>query len=44
VLVTPKVIDTGRPNDNPDDADRQKLLTIGVSLEQASKHADYSAY
>lgn len=44
VITNPQTIDTGRPNDNPDDADRQKLLTIGVSLEQASKHADYSAY
>ncbi|NBV99822.1 MAG: hypothetical protein EBR67_10025 [Proteobacteria bacterium] len=35
---------TGRPNDNPDDADRQKLLNIGLSVNQASEHASFATY
>lgn len=42
--ASPEVINTGLPNNNPDDADRQKLLRTGVSVGQASKHAEYATY
>lgn len=41
VIITPN---TGRPNDNPDDADRQALLSTGISDEKASKHAAFATY
>jgi hypothetical protein len=44
VIINPKTIDTGRPNDNPDDADRQRLLNVGVSDEKASEHAAFATY
>ena len=44
IAPRPAVIDTGRPNDNPDDADRQKLLSMGISGEKASKHASFATY
>lgn len=44
VITNPQRIDTGRPNDNPDDADRQRLLNVGVSVEQASEHAVFATY
>jgi cytochrome c556 len=44
VITNPQTIDTGRPNDNPDDADRQRLLNVGVSVEQASEHAAFATY
>jgi hypothetical protein len=44
VITNPQTIDTGRPNDNPDDADRQRLLNVGVSVEQASEHVAFATY
>jgi hypothetical protein len=44
VITNPQTIDTGRPNDNPDDTDRQRLLNVGVSDEKASEHAAFATY
>jgi hypothetical protein len=35
---------TGRINNDPNNLDRQKLLTTGVLVAQASEHAEYAKY
>ncbi|MFZ4085537.1 MAG: hypothetical protein ACOYK1_08410 [Vampirovibrionia bacterium] len=44
LVINPKIINTGRANNNPDDADRQRFLEDGVSVEDAVKHRDLIEY